>query len=228
MSQVLDTCPSCQQRNLIAICRTTVEYAIGNEPGGQSWDRREVDDDDSTPTSFRCGDCGAEFSEFGLDGNGFLVRLGSPTHTDTPPEDSMSAEQFRDWLTNAVGDWCRRNGLTPEGEGVNLGDLYRHLEDTEAYAAIGVTLVPAYEAQTLYLVGPDAAWLATTGIELGIESETVWQDPLRNLRLDVPMADLARYEDGLRRRADEVAALLATGDRPGDQRPAARQRGCQS
>ena len=210
MSQVLDTCPNCQQRNLIAVCRTTVEYSVTSESGGQSWDRLNVDDDDSTPTSFRCGNCGAEFSEFGLDEQGYLVRLGSPTHTDTPPEDSMSAEQFRDWLTNAVGDWCRRNGLPPNGEGCDLGDLYRHLEDTEAYAAIGVTLVPAYEAQTLYLVGPDAAWLATTGIELGIESETVWHDPLSNLRLGVPMADLMRHGERLRRRADEVAALLAT------------------
>jgi len=209
MSQPLDACPTCGQRRLMAVCRTTVEYAIGNEGGGQSWDRRWVADDDSTPTSFRCDSCGAEFRRFALDGSGYLVGLGpSPTQA-APNADAMTAEGFLQWLNATVADWCRAEGLTPGGEGEDLGGLSRHLEETDAWDAIGVRLVPAHEDQTLFIVGPGAVWLASTGIELGIEGETIWQDPLSNLRLDVPMADLVRHGERVRRRADEIAALLA-------------------
>jgi len=75
MSRPLDTCPTCGERSLIAVCRTTVEYAIANEGGGQSWNRRDVDDDDSTPISFRCDSCGAEVSDFELDDDGYLTSL---------------------------------------------------------------------------------------------------------------------------------------------------------
>ena len=157
----------------------------------------------------RCDSCGAEFRRFALDEHGLLSGLGpSPTQA-APDADAMAAEGFREWLISTVADWCRAEDLTPDGEGEDLGDLYRHLEETDAWDAIGVTLVPAYEEQVLYLVGPEASWLATTGIELGAEGETVWFDPLGNLRLDVPMDDLAKHGEQLRRRADEVAALLA-------------------
>ena len=119
-----------------------------------------------------------------------------------------TAEQFRDWLTERVDDWCRDNGLAPHGEGENLGDLYRDLDDIEAFMEIGVTLVPAYDEQVLYIVGAGASWIAATGVELGIESETIWQDPLSNLRLDVPLSEFGDYRDRLRRLADEVTALL--------------------
>ena len=65
----------------------------------------------------------------------------------------MTAEGFESWLAAQVDDWCRENDLTPEGEGCDLGDLYRHLEETDALAETGVTLIPAYEEQTLFIVG---------------------------------------------------------------------------
>jgi len=213
MSQTTDACPTCGERNLIAVCTVVAEYAVSNDGGAdQDWSRRSVDDDTSQPTVFRCGSCLAEFSQFTLDDQGYLVRLGpSPTQA-APDGDAMTADGFREWLTSTVAEWCRAEGLKPDGEGEDLGDLYRDLDDTGAWAAIGVTLVPAYEDQTLYIVGPQASWLATTGIEFGAECESVWFDPLANLRLDVPVTDLASYGDRLRRRADEVAALLSTGD----------------
>jgi hypothetical protein len=123
-------------------------------------------------------------------------------------ERALTAQQFEADLIVAVNDWCRDNGLTPEGEGVECGDLYRHLEDTGWFDEEGVTLVPAYDEQTLFIVGPNASWLATTGIETGIEGESLWQDPLRNLRLNVPMDDLRGHLARLRRRVAEITALL--------------------
>jgi hypothetical protein len=75
MTKPLDTCPTCGERDLIAVCNVVAEYAIANEGGGQSWDRRDVDDETSEPTSFRCGSCGSEFSDFELDDDGYLTSL---------------------------------------------------------------------------------------------------------------------------------------------------------
>jgi len=210
MSQPLDTCPTCGERDLIAVCNVVVEYAIANEgENDQDWSRREVDDDTSETRYVRCDSCGAEFQRFALDEQGYLVGL-EPSPTQAASEaDAMTAEGLGEWLAAAVDDWCRAEGLGPDGEGEDLGDMYRHLEESDAWDAIGVTLVPAYEERVLYLVGPEASWLATTGIELGMEGETIWFDPLGNLRLDVPMDDLVKHGEQLRRRADEVAALLA-------------------
>jgi hypothetical protein len=119
-----------------------------------------------------------------------------------------TAQQFQADLIVTVHDWCEEEGIPNDGEGRELGDLLRHLEDTGWFDEEGVTLVSAYEEQTLFIVGPDASWLATTGIELGIESESIWQDPLNNLRLDVSMDELRSHLARLRRRADEIAALL--------------------
>ena len=129
---------------------------------------------------------------------------GCPARGQQP----LTAEGFAAWLTARVDDWCRDNGLTPLGEGCDLGDLYRELEEAEAWAAIGVTLVPDYAEQVLYVLGPGTSWVATTGIETGTEGETIWFDPLSNLRIDVPVDDLRRYRDRLRRDADELNALL--------------------
>ncbi len=210
MSRPLDVCPACGERNLTAVCTVAVEYAIANDgEADQDWSRRAVDDDTSQVRSVKCEACGTEFRRFSLDGSGYLVGLGPVPAEAATPAQAMTAEGFRQWLTSTIADWCRVNGLTPDGEGENLGDLYRHLETTGAWDAIGVTLVPAYEEQTLFILGPQASWLATTGIELGAEGETIWQDPLSNLRPDVPMSDLVSYGDGLRRRADEIAHLIA-------------------
>ena len=124
------------------------------------------------------------------------------------PTNFCSAEQFRDWLTAQIDEWCDENGLTLHGEGENLGDLYREWDDAETFAGIGVALIPAYDEQTLYIVGPNASWIASTGIELGIESETILFDPLTNLRLDVPRSHLSDYRDRLQRLAHEITALL--------------------
>lgn len=216
MSQPTDACPNCGERNLIAVCTVLAEYAVSNDgEADQDWSRWTVDDDSSHPTLIRCDSCGGKFRRFTLDEQGYLVRLGPlPAAAATAP-DSLRAEGFREWLASTVADWCRAEGPTPDGEGTDLGDLYRSLDDTEAWDAIGVTLIPVYEDQTLYLVGPQASWLATTGIELGAEGEILWHDPLSNLRLDVPMAELVSYGERLRRRADEVAVLLAGHDAEG-------------
>ena len=211
MNQHLETCPACGQKSLLAICRTTVEYAIANDgKSDQDWSRQEVDDDDSTPSSFRCGACGVQYADFTLDSDGYLIGLsreGSVAPVSTP-EGAMTAAQFEAWLTARVDEWCDQHGLTPHGEGCELGDLYRELDDGNAFVEIGVTLIPAYDEQTLYIVGPNASWLATTGIELGIESETIWHDPLSNFRLDVPLSDLRNYRDRLRQQADEITGLV--------------------
>jgi DNA-directed RNA polymerase subunit RPC12/RpoP len=77
MSKPIDECPACGGRHLIAVCRTTVEYDVTNEEGGcdQDWSRRQIDDDTSEPQSFRCGSCGAEFGQFKLNEDGYLVHL---------------------------------------------------------------------------------------------------------------------------------------------------------
>ena len=126
----------------------------------------------------------------------------------TEPTDVTTGEEFQYWLTAQIDEWCEANGLTPHGEGEEMGDLYRVLDDAGSWQEIGVTLIPAYDRQTLFMVGPNAAWIASTGIELGIENESVWQDPLSNLRLDVPRSELTSYRDWIRRLGDEITALL--------------------
>lgn len=136
--------------------------------------------------------------------------FSDPDADEAPPATALeiTAEQFVDWLTGRVDEWCREKGLTPHGEGEDLGDLYRELDADAAFTEIGVTLIPAHDEQTLFVVGAGASWLATTGIELGIESETIWLDPLGNLRLDVPLSELSDYRDRLRRVVDEITTVL--------------------
>lgn len=130
------------------------------------------------------------------------------------PRSLKTTDQFRDWLTCLVDRWCEQEGLTPHGDRENLGDLHRESDIGDVFTRMGVTAIPAYERHTLYLVGPDAAWIAATGIELGGESETLWHDPLGSLRLDVPVDELHTYRDRLRRTADEITAALDQGDGP--------------
>ena len=216
VSKLLDECPRCECRGLIAVCSVTVEYGVTNDgEGGQDWSRREVDDDDSLPSRFRCGNCGAEFTQFTLDGDGHLVSLES-TPNDARPEatgEAMTAEQFGAWLTTRVDDWSRANGLTPHGEGEDLGDLYRDLEDTGAFEEAGVVVLADPIEQFMYFVGPGRSWVASTPYESGAELETVWWDPVSHLRLDLGDADLLRIAEGLRARADEfaVAAGVTAG-----------------
>jgi len=202
MSQPLDVCPTCGERSLIAVCRTAVEYAIGNEGGGQSWDRRDVDDDDSTPTAFRCGSCGTEFCDFQLDADGYLVCLG--THAAV-----ANAEGFRAWLTDRIGSSCEERGLPPGGESEDMGGVFRELEADGDFDAIGVTVLADPIEQTLYFVGPAASWVAATAFELGPEQETIWWSPLSSLRTDVAVAELLRVERSLRERADEFARVCS-------------------
>lgn len=134
---------------------------------------------------------------------------------DVPrPQEMVTAEAFRTWLGCEVEWWCQREGLAPHGEGENLGDLYREFDVADVFARMGVTAIPAYEDHILYLIGPDAGWIASTRIDLGVEYESVWVDPLASLRLDVPPAELLAYRDRLRRTADEISALLDPGCGP--------------
>jgi len=177
-----------------------VEYAIGNDGGGQSWDRREVDDDDSTPTAFRCGSCGTEFTHFTLDDDGYLVRLGR--HVPAP-----HAEGFRQWLTGHIDSWCEERGLPPGGESEDMGDVFRELESQGAFDAVGVAVLADPIEQVMYFVAPDASWVGSTPYELGPEQETIWWSPLSSLRTDVPVAELRRVERALRERAEEFARV---------------------
>ena len=208
MKQPMDVCPACGERSLVAVCKTTVEYAVTNDgEGGQDWCRREVDDDYSTPSRFRCGNCGIEFTQFVLDVDGHLVCLES-TASDARPVltgGPVTAEQFGAWLTARVDDWCHAHGLTPHGEGEDLGDLYRDLEDTGAFEEAGVVVLADPIEQFMYFVGPGRSWVASTPYELGAELETVWWDPVSHLRLDLGDADLLRVVEGLRTRAEEFA-----------------------
>lgn len=109
MRKPLDVCPGCGTRNLIAVCRTTVEYGVANEEGGQSWARQEVDDDDCKPTHFRCGSCGAEFTEFGLDAEGFLMGL-------TPVSDEGGEDTPTTDVDRAAEVAGRRGLVSPDDE----------------------------------------------------------------------------------------------------------------
>lgn len=119
-----------------------------------------------------------------------------------------TANGFVQWLIVQVGGWCDEHGLTPGGEGEDLGDLYRHIEDTGALDEIGVTVLDDPTEQVLYFVGPHASWIATTPYELGIERETIWPDPLTHLRTDVPADELHRADWRLRDRADDFARAV--------------------
>ena len=214
MSAPIDACPACGAAGLLAICRTVVEYAIANDgDGDQDWSRGEVDDDSSVPTAFRCGSCGVEFRDFTLDDRGYLISLGpgDPGGHVTAPAAEMDARCLRDWLAGRVARWCRENGLPSDGDGCDLGDLYRELDSCNALAALGVTPIPAYDEGVLYIVGPGAAWIAATGIGLGTDGQTVWHDPLANLRLDVPPDRMRGLRDRLRRTADEITGILGGG-----------------
>lgn len=149
-------------------------------------------------------------SDFGMRGGNLWWHDATFPNPDGDAE-PRTAEQFRDWFTERVAQWCRENGLPPNGEGTDLGDLLREWDDTQAFAGIGVTLVPAHEDQTLFIVGPNASWIATMGIELGIENETILHDPLNNLRVDVPLSELRSYRDRIRRTAEEITSLLEDG-----------------
>jgi hypothetical protein len=129
-------------------------------------------------------------------------------------ETIMSTEDLEDWLTSQIDAWCEDHGQSPGGEDEDLGDLYRHLDDTNAFEAVGIRAIPDYEGQTLYLVGPGAAWLAATGIEVGFEGETMWFGPVDSLRANVPLGELAAFAGRLRRRADEIASLVGSRGDP--------------
>lgn len=199
----IDRCPACGERSLVAVCNATVEYTLTNEIGGQSWNRIEVDDDTATPLVIRCDSCGAEYPEFALDSDGYLVSLAS-TSPVAPSDGEMTAQQFREWLAARIDEWCLQHHLTPGGEGENLGDLYREMDATDAFHETGATLVPAYEAQTLYIVGPDLMWVATTDITLGSEGQTVWIDPLASLRMDEETAEMREERDDCLRCIREI------------------------
>jgi hypothetical protein len=85
---LLDTCPSCGQNDLRAVCSVIVEYDIAGDGDEQDWLRRDVDDDTSKVNYIRCAGCGAKFTDFSLNDDGFLVGLGTDITTlaDTPKE----------------------------------------------------------------------------------------------------------------------------------------------
>jgi hypothetical protein len=144
-----------------------------------------------------------------------------------PTAGAMTAGQFSDWLTTRVDDWSHANGLAPHGEGEDLGDLFRHLEDMGAFEEIGVTVLADPIEQAFYFVGPDRSWVASTPYELGAEQETVWWDPVSHLRLDAGDAELSRVAENLRTRADEFArmASVTAGGAPADASPASPMHG---
>ena len=123
-------------------------------------------------------------------------------------EPMATVKEFVRWLTDQVDAWCNERGLPPGGGGEDLGDLYRHIEDTGALDESGVTVLDDPTEKVLYFVGPHASWIAVTPYELGIEQETIWFDPLTHLRTDVAADDLHRADWRLRDRADDFARAV--------------------
>lgn len=124
------------------------------------------------------------------------------------PQVITTAEEFRTWLTARVDEWCAGHGLSPQGQGEDLGDLLEDLDRGGGLAATGLSLVVDPLGQMLYWVGPDHGWIASTRLALSIEGDPVWPDPLANLRLDHSADDLIAVADRLRARADEIVALI--------------------
>ena len=80
---MVDTCPDCGGE-IVAVCTVIVEYLVVNDnEEEQSWNRKEIDDDSSTPLYFYCSACNLKWhcrnipneNEFKLDENGQLIWL---------------------------------------------------------------------------------------------------------------------------------------------------------
>ena len=77
-NELIESCPICGG-SIVACCDVPVEYAVTNDDeGGQDWTRLTVDDDNSSPNFFTCGECNTVFTEFELNDEGYLVGLTVP------------------------------------------------------------------------------------------------------------------------------------------------------
>ena len=116
MSDLLDRCPACGDKSLVAVCTVTAEYAIANDgEDAQDWLRREVYDDTSEARSVRCEACGAEYADVRLDDRGYLIGLA------VHPDDQEAAEV--EWWFAAVAYGDRDQG---DGHARLFTKLYDH------------------------------------------------------------------------------------------------------
>jgi len=105
-----------------------------------------------------------------------------------------------------IDQWCEDSELTPSGEGENLGGCFRELDDANLFEEFGVKVILAYSEQLMYFVDPEEKWVFTTGFELGIEGETIWFDPLTNLRR-ADLKELRHYRNTLLRQVEDIPEI---------------------
>jgi len=210
--EVLDTCPVCGEKDLVAVCNVIVDYTVTNEDGGQDWHREEVDDDTSDPLYFRCGSCKTEFHQFQME-DGYLVGLTVPEPKEPVPP--ITDPEFRQWLAARMARYFDVEEDDPafDDESLDCGDMWREIESGEELAEIGVTCASDHETQTMYFAGKDAQgerWLIGSKYELGIEEETIWLNPLCNILWGPTLVKtLAQAAARMKRRAAELEALQA-------------------
>jgi len=208
---VLDTCPVCGKKDIVAVCEVVVEYTVencGRNDRQQDWERGDIDDDTSQPKYFRCDGCDTEFYEFQMEG-GFLVGLTVPEPEEPKP---ISEAEFRAWLTERVTRFADWNDGDIDDESLDCGDMWRQMEDGGELDEIGVRCVRDYAEQTMYFSGMDASgerWIIGSAYELGIEGETVWLNPLCNLQWGPSLVQtLTQAAARMRQRATELESLL--------------------
>ena len=211
-AEVLDTCPVCDEQDLVAVCEVIVDYSVANEDGGQDWHREEVDDDTSEPLYFRCGSCKTEFHQFQM-ADGYLVGLTVPEPEDPKP---ITDPEFREWLTARVARFAEEQGddvgASLDDESYDCGEMWTQIESGGELDEIGVTCAWDHENHTMYFAGKDAEgnrWLIGSAYEIGIEGETIWLNPLCNLTWGPTLGQtVAQAVARTKRRADELASLL--------------------
>ncbi|MFA7152697.1 MAG: hypothetical protein WC072_02785 [Methanoregulaceae archaeon] len=201
---LIDACPKCGERTLVAECNVVVDYAIENDgEGTQDWNRQEIDDDSSEAYLIRCTSCQTEFWLFELDEERLLVGLTSP----------ISDSEFRAWLTQRVNRFVEENGGDIDDESLDCGDMWREMEDGGELDEIGVIRAWDRDARMMYFSGRDASgevWVIGSAYELGIEQETVWLNPLYNLQWGEGLVERVRQAaEKLHRQADELGGMVA-------------------
>ena len=78
---MLDTCPVCQKKGLIACCWVEAVFVLSNDDDEQqqNWEISSVEEDTAHPTCFKCEACSTEWQKFTVDTVDLcLVELGDP------------------------------------------------------------------------------------------------------------------------------------------------------
>ena len=126
-------------------------------------------------------------------------------------EVSGSADEFKEWLRERMSDFF---GVTEDDsafkdESIDLGDMWREIEDEDELMDVGVKTVCDHEVHEFFFSGGEEGkrWVLSSRFELGRDGEKVWPNPIFNM-VKRSEEDVQIVINRLVRRASEFADLM--------------------